>query len=211
MNILKHELISLPNLLASLKQTRLKGHGQPLIYANAHLTLEKAVDPNILIPAQRYVLQSDFRTIEHLYQTFLEKSIDIFSLTGGLLFWREEPETGLEEGPIPLTPPIVEVSLGAGGRKVWLISDGMHRVYTARQLGKRINIILVQQVPMKYPYYAYPLENGWADVIELAELPDGFQKKAYRESNYKELFRNYNEVFPGIQKQRKRTNPVLSG
>ncbi len=211
MNILKHELISLPDLLSRFQQTRLKGHGQPSIYAHAHLTLEEAVAPDRLMPAQRYVLQSDFRTVLDLYQTFLEKSIDIFSLTGGLLFWREEPETGLEEGPIPLTPPIVEVSQEALGKEIWLISDGMHRVYTARQLGKPINIILVQQVPTKYPYYAYPLSNGWTEVIELAELPDLFQKKAYRESNYKELFRNYNEVFPGIQKQRKRTNPVLSG
>ena len=210
MKILKYELISQSTLFARLKSTRLLGYGQPTIYAKAHFTLQKAVDPNKLVPAQQYVLASDFYTIERLYQTFLQYSIDIFALTGGLLFWREEPETGLAEGPIPLTPPIIEESLEPDGRPVLLISDGMHRVYTARQLGKQINVILVRNVPIEYPYYAYPLPKGWAEVVELQELPEGFQKKVYREKNYKELFRNYNDVLPGIQKQRKKTNPFLS-
>lgn len=207
MNILNYELIDQPTLLAQLQQTRLMGHGQPLIYANATLSLRAAVNPNLLVPAQRYVLESDFRMIENLYETFLHKSINIFALTGGLQFWREEPETKQPEGPIPLTPPIVEESIEAGERTVWLISDGMHRVYTARRLGKPINIILVQNVPATYPYYAYPLSQGWEEVVELETLPEVFHKKTYRELHYKELFRNYNAVLPGIQKQRKRTNP----
>jgi hypothetical protein len=210
MKILKYELIDQQTLLASLQQTRLMGHGQYSIYRNATLSLQEAVDPNILVPAQRYVLESDFRRIESLYKSFLRADIDIFSLTGGLWFWQEESDAGEAEGPIPLTPPIVEESFESGGKKIWLISDGMHRVYTARKLGKRINIILVQNVPEIYPYYAYPLTQGWEEVMELTTLPDDFQKKTYREENYKALFRNYNEVLPGIQKQRKRTNPLLS-
>jgi hypothetical protein len=76
----------------------------------------------------------------------------------------------------------------------------MHRVYTARKLGKPINIILVQNVP--YPYYAFPLSQAWAEVIELQEIPKDFPKKVYRERNYKDLFRNYNEVLSGIQQSR---------
>jgi hypothetical protein len=42
----------------------------------------------------------------------------------------------------------------------------------------------------------------------VAELPDVYVKKAYRDKdNYKALFRDFNEVFPGVQKQRKRSNP----
>lgn len=187
--------ISEQELLSNLKHTQLMGHGQPFIYHTAHLSLQEKVNPYELIPAQRYVLESDFQRIEYLYQNFLQQGIDIFSLKGGIWF-------NMGEESIPLTPPIVEESWEAQGRKIWLISDGMHRVYTARQLGKPITIILVQNVPREYPYYAYPLEGGWNEVTELKELIEGFQKKNYREKQYKNLFRNYNAVFPGIQKSR---------
>ncbi len=203
MKILRYEKIPEHTLLARLKQTRLMGHGQPYIYANATLAVQEQVDPNSLAPTQRYVLESDFHTIEMLYNAFLPQGIDIFALKGGLRFWREQPETGEEEGPIPLISPIIEESVEPDGKKIRLINDGMHRLYTARKLGKRINIILVQNVPTEYPYYAYPLKQGWADVIELKEIPDAFQKKAYRDkNNYKALFRNFNEILPGVQKQR---------
>ncbi len=204
MNILRYETINEQMLLAGFKKTRLKGYGQLNIYANSTLEIQEGIDPNTLIPAQRYVLESDYDTIKMLHTTFEQQSIDIFALKGGIHFWTSD--AGEEEGPIPLTPPIIEESLEADGSKVWLINDGMHRVYTARKLGKKINIILVRNVPVEYPYYAYPLKNGWADVIELPEIPDTFVKKEYRDKeNYKALFRNFNEVFPSIQKQRKKT------
>jgi len=205
MKILRYETISEQTLLTGLKKTRLKGYGQPYIYANSTLEIQEGIDPNTLVPAQRYVLESDYDTIKMLYTVFKQHSIDIFALKGGIQFWIKNPDTG-EEGPIPLTPPIIEESLESDGKKVRLINDGMHRVYTARKLGKKINVILVQNVPVEYPYYAYPLKNGWADVIELPEIPNTFVKKEYRDKeNYKALFRNFNEVFPNIQKQRKKT------
>jgi hypothetical protein len=205
MKILRYEMMAEQTLLARLKKTQLKGYGQPYIYAHSHLEIREQVDPNSLIPAQKYVLESDFLTIEGLYKTFLQESIDIFALKGGILFWIED-ETGQEEGPIPLIPPIIEESIEPDGQKVWLINDGMHRVYTSRKLEKLINIIFVQNVPQEYPYYAYPLKNGWSDVIEIKEIPDNFLKKEYRnKDNYKALFRNFNEILPGVQKQRKKT------
>jgi hypothetical protein len=46
-------------------------------------------------------------------------------------------------------------------------------------------------------------------VAELEDLPDEFQKKEYRlPDNYKALFRDFNAVFPGVQKQRKQSNPI---
>ena len=40
------------------------------------------------------------------------------------------------------------------------------------------------------------------------ELREGYQKKEYRNpENYKALFRDFNEIFEGVQKQRPRTNP----
>ena len=198
-------MISEETLLACLKKTRLKGYKQPYIYAHSTLEFQKGIDPNALVPAQRYVLESDFNTVKTLYHHFLQQSIDIFSLKGGIHFWKQNPETGKEEGPIPLIPPIVEESLESDGKIIPLINDGMHRIYTARKLNKPINIIFARNVPMKYPYYAYPLKNGWDDLIELKIIDNTFQKKEYRDkNNYKALFRNFNEVLPGVQKKRER-------
>ena len=206
MKLLRWEVLTTDQTLARFKRTRLKGFGQPYIYEQASLSLVKAVETGRVVPAQRYVLESDLQSVFALEKMFAVHGINIYALEGALMFWIERD--GEEEGPIPLTPPIVEESLEADGRKIWLINDGMHRVTAARQRNTPINIILAEGVPQEYPYYALPLPNGWADVQELAELQDGFQKKAYRvPENYKALFRDFNEVFPGIQKQRKQSNP----
>lgn len=208
MKITRYKLIPKNKLLSSIKRTKLKGFDQPSLYKNSILTIEENVDPSSLVPAQRYVLEEDFKRIEELYNEFNNRhSIDIFSLDGGILFWIED-EKGNEEGPIPLTPPIVEFSNEPDNKKVRLINDGMHRVYAARRLGKPINIVQIDNVPKEFPYYAYALPNGWDDVSELMILPDGFEKKTYRvPDNYKSLFRDFNGIFPGIQKKRKNTNP----
>ncbi|MCC6862314.1 MAG: hypothetical protein IT158_27310 [Bryobacterales bacterium] len=203
MHILRYETFSEQELLSRLKRTRLRGHGQPEIYGAASLELVRQADPESLAPAQRYVLQPDLDTVLDLYETFLPRGIDIFALCGGLLFWRDE-----QEGAIPLIPPMVEESLEPDGRRVLLINDGIHRVYCARKLGRKINVVAARGVPAEYPYYAYALQHGWSEVTELAELPDAFQKKEYRDPlNYKALFRDFNAVLPGVQKQRKRSNP----
>ena len=115
MKVVRYELIPERELLRLLKRTRLRGHGQPCVYADASLELIRQVDPDTLVPAQRYVLEEDFRRIEALHREFLSHSVDIFALEGGLLFWAEDHETGDIEGPIPLIPPVVEESREEGG------------------------------------------------------------------------------------------------
>ena len=208
MNITRIKKITEDELLKKYRQTRLRGHGQPLIYENAQLELVRNVDPRTLFPAQNYLLRADYQRLRDLHDAFQNHGYDIFSLEGGLLFWLQEGREGAEEGPIPLTPPVVEMSQEPDGRVIPLINDGMHRVYTAMQLKKSIHIVLVHNVPKLWPYYAYARENGWDGVEELAELPDNYVKKAYRDpENYKALFRDFNSVFPDIQKQRKSSNP----
>lgn len=208
MRITRIEKISEDKLLKLFQQTRLRGHGQPLIYKDSQLQLLRQVDPTTLYPAQNYLLHSNIKRFHDFHGIFQSHGYDIFSLEGGLLFWVQAENGGEEEGPIPLTPPVVEMSRETDGRVVQLINDGMHRVYTAMQLEKSINIIMVNNVPEKWPYYAYARKTGWHGVEELAELPDNYSKKSYRDpKNYKELFRDFNGVFPGIQKQRKRSNP----
>jgi hypothetical protein len=207
MHITKYELIPESELLGRLKQTRLKGFDQPQVYRDATLELLDQADPETLTPAQRFVLADGVQLIVDLHSAFAEQGLDIFGLRGGILFWPEGTDTE-RDAPIPFIPPVVEESFEPDGRTVLLINDGLHRVYAARKLGRRINVVLARNVPREYPYYAYALPDGWASVEELAELQEGYQKKEYRmPDNYKALFRNFNAVFDGIQKQRKQTNP----
>jgi hypothetical protein len=205
MKIQKYELLSETELLARLKKTRLRGFDRAEVYRDA--TLEVAhLDTGDLTPAQRYVLAEGVQTILDVADAFAPLGVDVFGLRGALLFWPEGSDP--TEAPIPLLPPMIEESIEADGRKVLLINDGIHRVYAARKRGRKLNVVLARNVPPEYPYYAYALPDGWAQVEELAELTEGYQKKAYRNpDNYKALFRDFNEVFEGIQKQRPRTNP----
>jgi hypothetical protein len=205
MKIQKYELLPEAELLSRLKKTRLRGFDRAEVYRDA--TLEVAnVDTDELTPAQRYVLADGVQTILDVADAFAPIGVDVFGLRGALLFWPEGAD--LAEAPIPLLPPMIEESIEADGNKVLLINDGIHRVYAARKRGRKLNVVLARNVPAEYPYYAYALPDGWAQVEELAELTEGYQKKAYRNpDNYKALFRDFNEIFEGIQKQRPRTNP----
>jgi hypothetical protein len=204
MRIEKAERFSREALLQALGATRLRGFGSPLIYADASLELV-AADPDDLVPAQRYVLASGVRRTLALRAALLGHGIDIFALDGGA-FIRTDESPGED---IPVIPPIVEESREPDGRSVLLINDGLHRVYAARSSRLPITVVLARNVPAAYPYYAYALPRGWAEVVEIEELPDEFQKKQYRvPDNYKALFRDFNAVFPGVQKQRKSSNPT---
>jgi hypothetical protein len=202
MNITRFETIPQAELLRRISRTRLKGHDQYPIYEGSQLAL-LSMNTDDLAPAQRYVLDEDVRRVHALRTYFLEKGIDIFALKDGILFWYREDD-GSEEGPVPLVPPVVEESFEPEGKTVLIVNDGMHRVYAAREKGLDINCIVIRNVPAQFPYYAYALPGGWPDVTRLTEIPDGYVKKAYRDTkNYKGLFRDFNAVLPGVQKQRK--------
>ncbi len=204
MKIAKYELLSETDLLGRLKKTRLRGFDRAEVYKTATLEISE-VDTNTLTPAQRYVLADGVQTILNIADTFAPLGVDVFNLRGALLWW---PEGAEAEAPIPFLPPVIEESTEANGEQVLLINDGIHRVYAARKRGRKLNVVIARNVPIEYPYYAYALPNGWAQVEELAELSEGYQKKAYRNpDNYKALFRDFNEVFEGVQKQRPKTNP----
>ena len=154
------------------------------------------------------MLREGVQTILDIVEAFAPLGIDVFALRGALLFWPEGTSAESAE-PIPFLPPVIEESREPDGRTVLLINDGIHRVYAARKLGRPINVVVARNVPAEYPYYAYALPEGWKQVEELAELSEGYQKKAYRNpDNYKALFRDFNAVFEGVQKQRPRTNPA---
>ena len=206
MQITKYDLLAEAELLSRLKRTRLRGFDQAEVYRDATLEVVEA-DPESLTPAQRYVLQEGVQAILDVADAFEPRGIDVFALRGALLFW---PEGSDPEGPpIPFLPPMIEESVERDGSTVLLINDGIHRVYAARKRGRKLNVVIARNVPPQYPYYAYALPQGWAQVDELVELQEGYQKKEYRNpENYKALFRDFNEIFEGVQKQRPRSNPA---
>jgi len=206
MRLMAFKALSEEEILNRLKRTRLRGFDRAEVYHDATLEIAN-VSTDALTPAQRYVLTDGVETILEVADAFESKGIDVFALRGALLFWPEgtDPE---KDPAIPFLPPVIEESREPDGRTVLLINDGIHRVYAARKRARSLNVVLAKNVPPEYPYYAYALPDGWAQVEELSELTEGYQKKAYRNpDNYKALFRDFNEIFEGIQKQRPRTNP----
>lgn len=192
-------------LIAGLRQTPLRGFGRARPYQLAELSLERGVDPETLAPAQSYVLREGVERTLELRAALIEHGVDPFDLVGGVRFRTADDPGSLR----PLLPPIAEESVEADGRAVTLVADGLHRVYAARSLGLPITVLSVRGLPPEYPYYAFPSEGGWAGVEQLDRLVEGRQKKRYRmPEGYKQLFRDYNEVFPGVQDQRPQTNPA---
>lgn len=192
-------------LLRCLRQTPLRGFDKALVYEKAELQIAPAVDPHTLAPAQRYVLTPTIKRLIDLREALLHHGIDLLALDGGA--WVRTSDHPDEE--IPVVPPVIEESVERDGSKVLLINDGLHRVAAARTLGLPVSIVLVKGVPEEHPYYAYALQGGWSEVAQLQELPDLYEKKSYRlPENYKALFREFNDVLPGVQKQRKQSNPA---
>lgn len=190
-------------LLAKLRATRLRGFDSARPYETATLELARATSTDDLAPAQRYVLRDGVQTVLELRESLLAHDVDVFDLAGGVWITTDDDER------IPVIPPIVEESHEPDGRTVLVINDGIHRVYAARSLGLPITVVTARGVPPEYPYYALALADGWDGVEELDELPDGYQKKEYRvPDNYKALFRDFNELFPGVQAERPKTNPA---
>ena len=203
MRILSVEPFGRDELLARLRRTRLRGFDGARPYADADLEVA-AIDPERLAPAQRYVLKGGVAQATRLRAALRGHGVDPFALDGGAYFRTDEDPEEL----VPLIPPIVEESREPDGRTVLIVNDGIHRVYAARGAGAPVSVVVARGVPAEFPYYAYALPGGWADVEELDELRPGYQKKEYRDpERYKALFRQFNEVFPGVQKQRARTNP----
>lgn len=209
MKVIRYLKMTEQELEVQLRQVRLRGFDQPLIYEHARIRIEESVliDP-CLMPPQRYVLSGTVRDILVLHQEFKRRGEDIFRLRGALFFWLEGMDIGADL-PIPLLPPIAEESYEKDGKRVMLVNDGMHRTMAALKVGDRINTVFIEGVSRDYPYYAYGFQGGWANVDEFEELPDVYQKKDYRDpGNYKALFRDFNAVFPGVQKERKQSNPA---
>jgi hypothetical protein len=200
MKILRVVEYPLATLYQKLRTVRLRGFNRHPVYEHARFELVRGSNTNDIVPAQNYVLQEGVNRTQRLWEELRSRDIDAFQLEGYLVFWVPTPDGGEES--IPLLPPIVEESFEEHDTSVNLLNDGMHRVYAARSLQRPINYVRVSGLDSNYPYYAYPIEGGWNAVQPVLSL-EGVTKKRYRNpSSYKDLFRDFNEVFEGVQKQR---------
>lgn len=146
-----------------------------------------------IAPAQRYVLTQEILKVRDLRWSLAEKGIDLFNLDGYVSIWLQ----GYDD-PIDVLPPVVEESPEADGTVVKILNDGMHRVYLARMERSPIQVIYASGLPKAYPYYAFPLVDGWSGVDIVSELPEDYIKKWHRIKNYKTLYRDFNSGFQNV-------------
>lgn len=206
MNIILHTKYE---LFKKLRTIRLKGFGQPLAYPPETTKMELVTEQSSAIvttftPAQFYYLQPHVERILGLRETIWElHGIDILRLPDSIGYI----DCVLKDGTTcPFLPPIVEqYSSQSVSNPLYLICDGIHRIQAAMQTGSEITVVRISQPP--FPYYALPNPNGWADTERIDALPTdaSFVKKLYRLPTpdlYKQLFRDFNAAFPGVQEER---------
>lgn len=167
------------------------------IYKNCFISIE-VIDPNVLIPTQRYILIDELKTKIELEYALNKNMCSMFELCGYITYTVSD-----KDNVYTLLPPIIEEQIDLRGRVLPVINDGMHRVYLSKKLNKnKIFVVYIRGISKKYPYYAYPLEHGWNDVSEINELQQGYIKKFHVIENNKRFYRNFDSVFTNCSKPR---------
>jgi len=179
-------------LFANLRNVGMLTNPDVKLYKECSIEL-RSFHTDDLAPAQRYVLTTELMKVRDLQWALKEHEIDLFALNGYVSIWLK----GFDD-PIDVLPPVVEESEEADGSVVSIVNDGMHRVYLARMERTPVQVVFVRNVPREYPYYAFPLVNGWNDVEIVQDLPPGYVKKWHRIKNYKTLYRDFNTGFRNV-------------
>jgi len=192
MHIERVERHGVDELIENMRRVSMLTRPDERPYRDARMELVM-LHTNDIAPAQRYVLTQELLKVRDLRWALREHDIDLFKLDGYVTLWIE----GYDD-PIDLLPPVVEQSAEADSTVVNILNDGMHRVYLARMERSPIQVVYVRDVPKQFPYYAFPLVNGWDDVEIVSELPEGYIKKWHRIKDYKSLYRNFNSGFRNV-------------
>ena len=192
MEIKRVERHGADELIANMRKVGMLTHPEALVYKGSGIELA-TLHTDEIAPAQRYVLNKEIMKVRDLRCELRDHGLDLFKLHGYATIWLE----GYDD-PIDVLPPVIEQSKEADGSVVKILNDGMHRVYLARMERSPIQCLYVSDVPSQYPYYAFPLVNGWNDVDIVEDLPEGYIKKWHRIKNYKSLYRDFNTGFQNV-------------
>lgn len=192
MEIERVERHSVEELIANMRKVGMLTHPEALLYKDSVIELS-TFNTDEIAPAQRYVLTHEIIKVRDLRWSLREHGVDLFKLDGYVTIRLQ----GYDD-PIDVLPPVIEQSAEADGSVVKILNDGMHRVYLARMERSPIQCVYVRKVPSEYPYYAFPLVNGWKDVEIVQDLPEGYIKKWHRIKNYKTLYRDFNTGFQNV-------------
>lgn len=209
-------------LCEKLRRIKLKdGKTQP--YLDSYISIEM-LDPAILAPTQRYCLIKEIKKIEQLRWSILnDYGWDILQLNGYLRVEYTPPLEGAENGTkvqvsnydstktIDIIPPVIEEYIDPRGGVQLIINDGQHRCRLAYQMGMPINVVYIRGANKSYPYYAYPLPNGWNDVELRDDIPLGYVKKFHVIREHKRLYRDFNTQFNNIGDSRSYTKETKVG
>jgi len=192
MEIVRIERHPVAQLIENMGKVGMLTSPEELVYKDSLVELA-TFHTDEIAPAQRYVLTKELIKVRDLRWALKEYDVDLFKLDGYVTIWLQ----GYDD-PIDVLPPVIEQSAEADGTVVKILNDGMHRVYLARMERTPIQVVYVRNVPKQYPYYAFPLVNGWDDVDVVQDLPDGYIKKWHRIKNYKSLYRDFNTGFLNV-------------
>ncbi|MDR2352833.1 MAG: hypothetical protein LBF22_06645 [Deltaproteobacteria bacterium] len=165
-------------------------------YEKALLTL-KVLPYAKIHPAQLYVLEDNLQRAQCLEWELARFGYNLFKLPGYLTI-----QTDQSQDPIDLLPPIIERTREADGSLANIVNDGMHRLYLGRLEWKPAQVVLVENLPPQFPYYAYPVPGlfPWEKIQVLpgGEVPLNFIKKWHRIPNNKALYRDFNSAFQNV-------------
>jgi hypothetical protein len=165
-------------------------------YAEAKLVLRPLAFEQFR-PAQRYVLTDNLLKVQHLEWELAEFGFHPLALNGYLTIWTDQgPE------PIDLLPPVIEAIPEADGSTVNVVNDGMHRLFAGRLEWLVPVVVLAENLPAQFPYYAYPIPGAgpWDQVkiLEGSVIPVGHIKKWHRTADNKKLYRDFNSAFQNV-------------
>lgn len=174
-------------------------------YQTAPIELRR-VDAEELNPTTFYLIKSHLEFQKQLREALLAKGYDTLQLKGGLEIVNDAGEQWR------IIPPVVEVmherivhrnergDISYDDKKtdvtVHIINDGAHRVYLARSLGIKPNVVHVTGISAETPFYALP--NGWDDVKLFDATPKTMEeKKFYRRKDSYALYRDFSVLSVG--------------
>ncbi|MDR1298163.1 MAG: hypothetical protein LBO05_12515 [Deltaproteobacteria bacterium] len=183
-------------LIARLREVVMLKDRAAKPYAGAKIEL-RPLPFDLFRPAQRYVLADNLLRVQRLEWELARFGEAPLGLSGYLTMWTDQSDE-----PVDLLPPVVEAIPEADGTTVNVVNDGMHRLFAARLEWKIPTVVLVENLPPEFPYYAYPIpgKSPWDQVaiLEGGHVPAGVVKKWHRTEDNKKLYRDFNSAFQNV-------------